>query len=526
MVWRISEKRSGAADRSGDGGDGDRRIDGVPVGSAPPVPPRPQHGVVWILVSRLYRFALSLPASFLLILIGAAPRLINLGSEHLWFDEAFQWLVSQPKTDLWKAIIGDTHPPLWGLIQAFNLQLFGGSEWTFRLPSAVAGIASILMIYQVALALKLGKRAALTSGMIAALMPGLIYFSQDARPYSFLLFLVLLCLWGAIRGNWIVYLAAGAAAAYTQHTGLIYAGVIGLTMLAVHRRRGMVILCGVGLLIMYAPWIPILIHQARAVSESYWVPPINWGNFLKSFLDTSVGTRIPQIFQIPVVAAWGGLTMISLSNRRWLFRRRTLPFWAVLIGAPVALGIYSVAISNVYVFRSLLPSGAVLAILWGNTFSKLKGEHFKIFRSLAIFSISLSLMGYYATEARADLNQILAPVRERWQDGDVIYFSNATSAIMFNKYLWERERDFRIAPLPGSIMNITSDVKTAFGLSILELEAAPAEITFRRLWYVGGLSPFSADAEWKRYREIASKAAYLHAWGGIHFRNFIILYTP
>jgi len=461
-----------------------------------------------------------------LILVAGLPRLINLGSEHLWFDEAFQWLVSQPKTDLWKAIIGDTHPPLWGLIQAFNLQLFGGSEWTFRLPSAVAGIASILMIYLLALALKLSKRAAFIAGMIAAFMPGLIYFSQDARPYSFLLMSVLICLWGALRGNFFVYLAAAVAAAYTQNTGLIYAGLIGLSMLAVHRKkRGMIFLCGVALLIMYAPWIPILIHQARAVAESYWVAPLNIGSFIKAGFDTSAGTRIPQFFQIPVVAGWGGLTMISLVvSRRWLFRRRALPFWAVFIGSPVALALYSVVVSDVYIYRALLPSGAMIAILWGGAISKLKGEHFKIFSSLTLFVIALSIFSYYTTESRADLNQILAPLREKWQEGDGIYFSNATSAIMFNKYLRLHERDFRIAPLPGSIMNITTDVKTAFGLSTLE--SAPDKLPFRRIWYVGGLSPFSSEMEWTRYLTIARKASYLHAWGGIHFRNFIILYTP
>jgi len=190
--------------------------------------------------------------------------------------------------------------------------------------------------------------------------------------------------------------------------------------------------------------------------------------------------------------------MISLVvSRRWLFRRRALPFWAVFIGSPVALALYSVVVSDVYIYRALLPSGAMIAILWGGAISKLKGEHFKIFSSLTLFVIALSIFSYYTTESRADLNQILAPLREKWQEGDGIYFSNATSAIMFNKYLRLHERDFRIAPLPGSIMNITTDVKTAFGLSTLE--SAPDKLPFRRIWYVGGLSPFSSEMEWTRF---------------------------
>ena len=78
-------------------------------------------------------------------------------------------------------------------LMAASVQLFGESEWAFRLPSALCGVALILLCYFA------GRRFLrpqwnLAMAATVALMPELIDYSQTARMYIFML----TCIAGAL----------------------------------------------------------------------------------------------------------------------------------------------------------------------------------------------------------------------------------------------------------------------------------------------------------------------------------------
>src|SRR5256885_855396 len=80
----------------------------------------------------------------LVLLLAAALRLAALGSESLWYDEAFAWAwVQQPHAALWgpPAAIEPNPPFYYSLLRAWR-QLFGDSEAALRAPSAVCGVLS------------------------------------------------------------------------------------------------------------------------------------------------------------------------------------------------------------------------------------------------------------------------------------------------------------------------------------------------------------------------------------------------
>lgn len=123
-----------------------------------------------------------------LTLLGAALRLWQIGAKGLWYDEAATALMARASAGEiiqfhWRAAF--EHPPLWVLLMAGWSRLFGQSEAALRLPSALAGIVLIPLLWRLCAALwpddRLLRRLAV--GLVA-ISPVLTLYSQEARMYS------------------------------------------------------------------------------------------------------------------------------------------------------------------------------------------------------------------------------------------------------------------------------------------------------------------------------------------------------
>lgn len=135
--------------------------------------------VFWILVS----------------LLAAALRLINLGTRSLWLDEMTSLEVSQNNLSqlLHGAHFNFHTPPLYYLALHFWFMLVPRTEVGLRLFSVIfdlLGFALFARITTRRFGLKLGRWCAL----LYAISPFLIYYAQEGRMYSLLVFEVLLTL--------------------------------------------------------------------------------------------------------------------------------------------------------------------------------------------------------------------------------------------------------------------------------------------------------------------------------------------
>ena len=124
----------------------------------------------------------------------------SLGSKRLWFDEIGEAVVA-------KTIIPDLLPPYIATVQGIYYHLSppldyiilhfflgsGTSEFFIRLPAAIYGILSILVIFLVGKEMY-GVKEGLICSFLLAICPKAIYYSQEARMYSLFLLLSLLSL--------------------------------------------------------------------------------------------------------------------------------------------------------------------------------------------------------------------------------------------------------------------------------------------------------------------------------------------
>ena len=167
------------------------------------------------------------------ILAGAVLlRCVGLNSRWLWHDEllTINWSVHGP----WAAIVNtlrfDLHPPLyylqiglWALPRHDDIWLMAN---TILWSSAAVG----LLIY--AASQIYGLRAGLYSGVLLALAPAALAYSDQVRMYSFLVFLMI-WVWYAQEG-WLSGTAGrfGALWVILSQTSVIYSHGTGLVMVS------------------------------------------------------------------------------------------------------------------------------------------------------------------------------------------------------------------------------------------------------------------------------------------------------
>jgi mannosyltransferase len=153
------------------------------------------------------RTAVRLPAWWPLAALGllaAALRLSTLDLQSFWYDEAFTPIhVLHPS--LWATLRSVAHtentPPLWYVLAWADSRVLGTGEVALRLPSALAGIATVPVAWAIGRELA-GRRAAIVCAALVAVNPLFVWYSQEARAYGLFVLLgalAMLCFLRALR---------------------------------------------------------------------------------------------------------------------------------------------------------------------------------------------------------------------------------------------------------------------------------------------------------------------------------------
>jgi len=125
-----------------------------------------------------------------IIVLGFALRFYSLSYKSLWLDEVYsirsseKYSIVELSQKFYRRL-----PPLYHIILRLFL-ILGNNEFVARLPSAVFGLLSILLIYRVG-ALFFGRREGLISAFLLSVSTMHIRYSQDATMYSLAMFLAL-----------------------------------------------------------------------------------------------------------------------------------------------------------------------------------------------------------------------------------------------------------------------------------------------------------------------------------------------
>jgi mannosyltransferase len=370
-------------------------------------------------------------------------RLPTLSSRSLWLDETYSaWFAAVPLHDLWTQVpLYETHPPFYYTLLKGWRAWFGRSEAALRSLSVLASVLTVVALPLGARLARLGARAeriALLAALLLALNAASIAFAEQARPYALMALtgtlavscasMLLLRLQGlqglqkpGRRWPWALGLAlcagltmwlhnTGAFAACGIWTGL----AAGLLLAPSGPRRAQVLvvgLAGVGALLVWSPFLPLLVRQSAALAGlSYWI----------RFKPSNIFAAWTVICGAPVLHYPAAL--LTLCGFAWLWRHTRAHFWlsgcvlALPIGALAAVSFFVKPLFLSRLFLWLGPLGMVLVALGiAQLAPRWRGPALAVLLALSAWSV----WQFYGSRTE-DWRGMLAQLQRDAQPGDLV----------------------------------------------------------------------------------------------------------
>ena len=268
-----------------------------------------------------------------IFLVGCWLRLTLLGQQSLWFDEAD--VVVRAQQDLMTVLRTFVQPgengPLYNLLLHAWITVFGSSETAVRLPSAIAGVLTLPLIYVVG-SRTLGPRVGLFAMGLLAISPYHVWYAQEAKMYALAVLLTLLStalLIGALRHGtrrwWAAYVVATTLAFYLHVTTVLVFVAQSVFVLLTWRRwrerhRGW----AVSVALLTLPYLPIALWAARVVGGEAitWQPAVSLGEMVRITATKFAVNRADLVTEERATVLYAVLALIGVVGAALLGRHR------------------------------------------------------------------------------------------------------------------------------------------------------------------------------------------------------------
>ena len=386
------------------------------------------------------------------MLAGFALRLYRLDWQSLWYDELFSaWYSGMNLAPMLQAIIPDVvNPPLHYFLLHYWMLLFGSGDASVRMPSVLAGAATVAMTYPIARRL-VDANVALVATLLMAISQIAIEYSQEARAYALAQMLSVFCIWFWLEarrtrswGYWWLFTASSVILVYTHYYAASILIALALWTLLDSAAEPVewtkwATLLAVGAA-AYLPWlltgilgafrsIHRVVNHPGSIRVARWYSPLS---AIEQFNSSNwTGFPIPHplvdvagclLFLVPALFTVATLLFRTTWSRA---SRRTVALLTVLVIVPMALPIGLGLVAHVqftirYVLFALVPYYILAAMgicslrpVW------LKGTFLVI---VCLFSMG-ALRSTYFTPEKPAYREAVHYLSANYQPGDCIVFS-------------------------------------------------------------------------------------------------------
>ena len=341
-------------------------------------------------------------------LLGAALRAVHLGHASLWLDELTSWSLSHHASlaEVLRDARHDFHPPGHLAILYWTQRLFGDSEESLRLPSLVAGIASLPLLFALGKRLFNPRVGLLATAMLAGSLAG-VQYSREGRAYALLLCASIACGWSQavllellrakrpMRTAPLLLAILSAAAACWLHYFGLYLVILqgGFALLLCRRdRRALLwlLVADSAVFLLFLPWLPEL-WLSLQVGGSTWIQPPPASILLdefKFFFNDSTPLALCALLLI-------GARLVQLGRAAFRERRAppgaelTLVLWLLV---PLAIVFaYSRLVSPLLTLRNMLICAPAAYLLVAQAISALlRGRARSVHAAALLIGLAMS----------------------------------------------------------------------------------------------------------------------------------------
>lgn len=405
--------------------------------------------------------------------LGFALRLHRLDFHALWWDEGITLYFAplNPVTMAQAAVLfEDLNPPVYRMTVGLWMRLAGPTPFSVRYVSLICGLLIVPLVWAVGRR-TVGSGGAIVGAALAATGPALIYYSQEAKGYTFVALAVWLAhaCWlslsrsGTLRrtrrrlsSQAIAYGAATAAALNAHYMAIFNAAADGLRALMLawlrrDRRRLLIIwilslALALGAVLAYAG--PIFRETAAGLehtSESYSARPLLTyiGGVAKELAGSPVGspTGIPVALGLALLGL-GGI----LSAEGHIRGRGIIAIWLLV---PLVLGYIFQRVYPFFFPRFLLyivPAVYLLAgaglVALGRRVPAVGG-----LTTLVLIGLHLASLNPIYTrtdDPNEDYRPLVAYLGPLIRPGDVVLYSYVWQVGYLQSYLPDNDLDFEL----------------------------------------------------------------------------------
>ena len=344
-----------------------------------------------------------------LTVVAAGLRFATLGAQAYHHDE----IVTASRVlraDFWHAMeavgFSESAPPLYYALAWAWTQLTGTGELGLRSLSALAGVATVPVVYLLGAELR-DRRTGVVAAALVAVNPMLLWYSQEARGYSLMVLLTAVAALYFVRSldqgrrrdfsGWGV---ASALALATHYFAIFPIVLEGAWLLW---RRGRASLAGLWIALLAGLALaPLVAHQA-SLGHAEWIGDRSLGHRLwevgVTFVAGETGdiiarpeTILPAI--VPLLAIGAGLLLLVVRGERG--ERRAgglmLALAAVTVAVPVILAVLAPG-KDYVISRNLLPALVPLlaAVAIGSTLRRARRAGALVAAVLVVYSLGFSI---------------------------------------------------------------------------------------------------------------------------------------
>ena len=266
-------------------------------------------------------------------------------------------------------------PPLY-FVLAWAADQLGHDSWLMRLPSLLAGLALIPLVYLLGRR-TVGRAAGLLGAVLATFAPFLVFYATEARSYGVALLLATLSTLALVtalqtrsRRWWVVYALASCLAMYTHYTTVfVLFAQAAWALVACRAQWKPLVLANAGAALAFAPWLPEYRADDRtpvaAVIEK--IHPFTLDNVTSDLKQLFSGVPFEPPAELPgrlvmlmlLVGALVAVGGVALRVRRERTLAPGLVRWgglllACALAVPVLAAVVSVVGTSIFLTRNLI----------------------------------------------------------------------------------------------------------------------------------------------------------------------------
>ena len=407
-----------------------------------------------------------------------------LRPEPLWYDETFSVLVARlPLDRLFAATAGDVHPPLYYLLLKGWLALWPAAplELWARALSLLFSLIALGLWYKALWAMDdVPENYKHPAFLVACFMPGLLYYSVEARMYALLAVLIL--------AAWVCFLderplLAGlflGLGALTHNMGLLYAIAVAAIFIAYRRTRRafwMVTAAAGVAVVVYTPWAAVIIRQMALTGAGYWVWMPTPGTVAYMLFQAQLMTRTAT----PGLDAALMLLVAAVTSFGVWQARRVAAAWLPVVVIGLAVLASYVTGTGVLLHRALTPAVYFLSLAWA--WMLCRADVGRVLTALSGLA-ALYVLGLYFVDGRtgATYDNVLAALAP--QSGDVV-LASSFGAVPLTLYEDTPVVIVEHAVASGMFAGLSPATATALGLTV----AAPEDVAWARAWLIWTATP-------------------------------------